>query len=160
STSISLLQKAETPHTLDRSRQYKFAGAAGLGAFVFLLLGVTLLEFRSRKINTADEVVNGLGLDLLGALPALPARARRSSATPDKCSLHWQSVMTESIDSIRSMLLHAARNERLQAVMITSAVGGEGKTSLASQLAASLARAWKKTLLVDGDLRNPAAHQL
>src|SRR5262249_26886645 len=34
------------------------------------------------------------------------------------------------------------------------------KTSLASQLAASLARAWRKTLLVDGDLRHPAAHKL
>jgi capsular exopolysaccharide synthesis family protein len=44
--------------------------------------------------------------------------------------------------------------------MVTSAVGGEGKTSLASQLAASLARGWKKTLLIDGDLRNPAAHRL
>src|SRR5262249_28069613 len=45
-------------------------------------------------------------------------------------------------------------------VLVTSAVAGEGKTSLASQLAASLARAWRKTLLIDGDLRKPAAHQL
>jgi capsular exopolysaccharide synthesis family protein len=45
-------------------------------------------------------------------------------------------------------------------VLVTSAVPGEGKTSLASQLAASMARAWRKTLLIDGDLRKPAAHQL
>jgi capsular exopolysaccharide synthesis family protein len=44
--------------------------------------------------------------------------------------------------------------------MVTSAGGGEGKTSLASQLAASLARAWRKTLLIDGDLRHPAVHKL
>ena len=44
--------------------------------------------------------------------------------------------------------------------MVTSASGGEGKTSLASQLAASLARSWRKVLLVDGDLRHPAAHKL
>jgi capsular exopolysaccharide synthesis family protein len=41
--------------------------------------------------------------------------------------------------------------------MVTSAVSGEGKTSLASQLVVSLARAGHNALLVDGDLRNPGA---
>jgi capsular exopolysaccharide synthesis family protein len=41
--------------------------------------------------------------------------------------------------------------------MVTSAGGGEGKTSLATHLAASLARGWRNTLLIDGDLRHPAA---
>jgi capsular exopolysaccharide synthesis family protein len=45
-------------------------------------------------------------------------------------------------------------------VLVTSAVGGEGKTSLAVLLAASLARAWRKTLLLDADLRKPQTHAL
>jgi capsular exopolysaccharide synthesis family protein len=44
--------------------------------------------------------------------------------------------------------------------MITSAVGGEAKTSLAGHLAVSLARSGRKTLLIDGDLRNPAIYRL
>jgi capsular exopolysaccharide synthesis family protein len=44
--------------------------------------------------------------------------------------------------------------------MVTSAASGEGKTSLATHLAASLARAGRKTLLLDGDLRKPAAHRI
>jgi capsular exopolysaccharide synthesis family protein len=154
-------QDADTPRTRDLTRSALFAGAGGVGVFGLLLFGVALLEYRVRRINAVDEVVHGLGLPLVGTLPALPARARRPlpSGAEGK-DLLWQSVMNEAVDAIRTLILHAARSETLQVVMVTSASGGEGKTSVASHLAASLARAWRKTLLVDGDLRNPAAHHL
>lgn len=153
--------KPDEPKDRDHSRQIKMAGTAGLGMFAFILMGVAYLEFRQGKISGPDEVHSSLGMNLVGTVPSLPDKARRATQGGAKqLDPLWQNQLNEAIDGIRTMLLHAARSENLHVVMIASAMGGEGKTSLASQLAASLARAWRKTLLIDGDLRNPAAHQL
>jgi capsular exopolysaccharide synthesis family protein len=158
---IVILQSAETPTDKDCARFAKMATGAGLGMFGLAVFGVAFVEFRRRKVSGVEEVTQGLGLELIGTMPKLPALARRPvPGLQSKQDCCWQSIITESVDAIRTQLLHSARTETLQLVMVTSAVGGEGKTSLASQLAASLARAWRKTLLVDGDLRNPAAHKL
>src|SRR5205823_1210014 len=108
-----------------------------------------------------DEVSRGLGLNVVGALPAVPQRPRVAAAGEGAArDLAVQSQLQEAVDGVRTMLLHAARSEPLRVIMVTSACGGEGKTSVATQLAASLARVWRKTLLIDGDLRNPAAHKV
>jgi polysaccharide biosynthesis transport protein len=73
---------------------------------------------------------------------------------------YWHNVLLESIDATRTMLVHAARTESYRVVMITSAVSGEGKTSLSSHLATSLARSGLRTLLIDADLRSPSIHRL
>jgi polysaccharide biosynthesis transport protein len=158
---VRLLLRAETPLTREYARQLKFAAVAGLGMFCLMLFGVSWWEFRARRISAADEVVQGLKMSLVGTLPSLPVSARRPAAAgTSPRDVQWQSQLSEAVDGIRTLLLHSARTESLQIVMVTSAMTGEGKTSLASQLAASLARAWRKTLLIDGDLRHPAAHKL
>ena len=68
--------------------------------------------------------------------------------------------LTESIDSVRTQLMHDSTSKRRQVVLVTSATTQEGRTTVASQLAASLARAGRRTLLVDGDVRRPALHAL
>jgi capsular exopolysaccharide synthesis family protein len=161
SAKIVVLQSAETPNTRDYSRFVKYGSGAAMGSFGLVLFGIAYLEFRLRKVNGPQEVIQGLGLPLIGTMPWLPDRARRpAQATATPREQQWQNIITESVDAIRTQLLHLARTDGLHVVMVTSAGGGEGKTSLASQLAASLARAWRKTLLVDADLRHPAAHKL
>ncbi len=58
------------------------------------------------------------------------------------------------------MLTRTAGAETLRVILVTSAMGGEGKTSLSTYLAASLARSGQRTLLIDGDFRRPALHRI
>jgi capsular exopolysaccharide synthesis family protein len=127
------------------------ASAAGLGLVVF---GIALAEFQTRRLNSAREVNEGLGLRVMGDLPSLSGRwAGKNSGG------RLQAQLTESIDSIRTALIHC-NGVTPRVVMVTSAEQHEGKTTVASQLAASLARSGRRTLLVDGDLRTPAAHRV
>ena len=157
---VTALQEAVVLPRDDR-RQLQIAGLGGLGVFGLVVFGFSWWEFRSRRVGSLDEVSQGLGLRLLGALPRMPDRVRRQlGAANGKQDLHWHSQLNESIDVTRTLLLHDSQAGALQVLLVTSAAEGEGKTSLASHLAASLARAGRKTLLVDCDLRKPAAHKL
>jgi succinoglycan biosynthesis transport protein ExoP len=151
---------AAKPLDKDRTQQTKIASAGGLGIFVMALFGVAFFEFRSRKICLTDEVAHGLGLKVVGTVPAMPTRSKKPSAKDAAVEAQWLSQLQESVDAIRTVILHQARSEALHIIMITSANSGEGKTTLATQLAASLSRAWKRTLIIDADLRHPAVHGL
>lgn len=158
---VQLLEAAEASRSRDMKKQLGMTGIAALGAFACCVGGLTLLEYRARRVNTVDCLVRGLGLRLVGAVPALPDRLRRSTASTSAASdMYWQNLLMDSVDSARTMLLHHNGKDPLKVVLITSAVSGEGKTTLSSQLAQSLARAGLRTLLIDGDLRKPDTHRL
>lgn len=154
---VKLVSEAEWQNRDSKKRAFLLI----LGPLAMLcagVLGVAWCEFMARRIHGPDEVVNGLAMRVVGAVPALPD-PRRRSAHPEEEELYRHNLI-ESIDAIRTMLLRNADTEGIRVVMVTSAVGGEGKTTLASNLAMSLARAGRRTLLMDCDLRQPAAHQL
>ncbi len=146
---VTLLQEAALQKT-DMKRQVMGAVAAPIAVLALIALAVAWLEFRARRIRNSEEVVAGLGLRVVGAVPHL---AKQTDAEA-------QANAVESIDAIRTLLLHDASVESAQVVMVTSAVAGEGKTTLSCSLADSLARAGRKTLLLDCDLRRPAVHQM
>jgi succinoglycan biosynthesis transport protein ExoP len=157
---ITLADKEATLYTPDATkRKMMFTGGAAAAALALVLLAFAWFEFQSRKVYSSDEVVQSLGLHIVGTVPDHSPRSWVPWSRPDD-NVYTQSLLTESVDSARTMLLHMASKEKLQIVMITSALAGEGKTSLASHLAASLARAGRRTLLLDSDLRNPTLHRL
>ena len=136
---VELLQKATPPVSINRRAQVQAAGVAGLGALGLVLLGIAWWETRGRRVDTVDDVVQGLGIDLVGVLPALPERSRRGLSRA--ADAQRNNLLLESVDATCAMLLHASRAEALKVLMIASAQLGEGKTSLACHLATSLARA-------------------
>ncbi len=139
---------------INTTQRYAIAGLGGIGTFALTCFGIAYLEFRSRKLNGPEEVDEGLGIRVIGTLPSLTGRAKLDPNHPVVAQL------TESIDSVRTALMHDSTSSRRQLVMVTSAATMEGRTTVASQLAASLARAGRRTLLIDGDLRRPALHTL
>ena len=156
---VTVLEEAVIDVADAQSRHLRMVWLAGAAVLVLSLGGIAWLEFRSRRVDSVEQVVNGLGMKLMGTVPAQPSSLRRFTRTKAR-SERWQSALHESVNAAREMLLHMARAESVRVVMVTSAVAGEGKTSLATQLASSLARAGRKTLLIDCDLRNPAAHRV
>jgi capsular exopolysaccharide synthesis family protein len=127
-------------------------GAGGILAFGLVLL----LGLSDRRVREVEDLPGLLGTSVLGVLPELPggsARARIARAVEDDP----QSLAAEAIRSTRTAAAFALPEGR-GIVLVTSARAGEGRTVCASNLAYSLARAGKKTLLVDADMRRPSLH--
>ncbi len=154
---VELLQRATVPQTPNRIPKWVLIFGAGFVSICLTVASVGGWEFMKARINTSDEVSKRIGLNLVGTLPALSGSGQ-IFGRPSPAQL--ESILGDSIDSIRTALIHGAGKDGHRMVMVTSAWDGEGKTTVASQLAVSLARCGRRTLLVDGDLRSPTLHHL
>jgi len=143
----------------DSRKQMLAAVGSPVGVLFLVCMAVAWGDFRKRRIHAASEVVQGLGLPVLGAIPDVPHLERRLLDLETDPALDGHPVL-EAFDGIRTVLLHEAAVSGCRVVLVASSGPGEGKTTLAGHLAASLARAGRKTLLIDGDLRRPNLHDL
>src|SRR5262249_13450284 len=143
---VTVLYPAEPPGKKNLAPPLRLAGLAGFGGLLLGVFGVAWREARARRIRGKEEVAGELGVRGVGELPWL-------AGAPEHAG--------ESVDCLRAQLLCDAEDRpRGRVLMVTSAVPQEGKTTLASHLAVSVARAGKRTLLLDCDFRRPALHQV
>ncbi len=151
---VTVLQEADTSEGINRFQRWLIATSGGLLALVLCCFVTGYLEFRNRRLDGPSQVDEGLGIRVIGTLPALSHRRMAREGDPVLATL------LDSIDSVRTTLMHDAASTSRRVVLVTSATQNEGRTTVASQLAASLARAGRRTLLIDADLRRPALHTL
>jgi Mrp family chromosome partitioning ATPase len=129
----------------------------GLGLVVGLVLGLALVFLREAletRARTAEEVSARLGgLPLLGRVPELPRRLRRTG----KLVMREEpaSVGAEAFRMLRANLDFMTLDRDVRTIMVTSALQQEGKSTTAANLAIAFARAGKRVVLVDLDLRSP-----
>ena len=71
-----------------------------------------------------------------------------------------KSGFSESFKSLRTSLQFSSRDKKIQIIVVTSPGRGEGKTTIASNLALSFAQSEKKVLLVDCNMRKPTIHEI
>ncbi len=133
---------------------------AVLGVVLGVVLGlglVFLMEALDTRVRSAKTIREVLGVPLLGSLPPPPRRLRRNNrlvmlAAP-------MTYEAEPFRALRASLEFANSELQARTIMITSALDGEGKTTTAANLAVALARAGRRVVLVDFDLRNPSLHR-
>jgi capsular exopolysaccharide synthesis family protein len=117
--------------------------ALGVGAAV-------LLEITGRRVRDEEEAVSLFPLPVLARVPDLARRFRRERRPGEP----W--IMAPSVrEAFRTLFVQLERDEASRVIMFTSASTGDGKTTSAVNLAASIAAAGHRTILMDLDLRKP-----
>jgi capsular exopolysaccharide synthesis family protein len=134
----------------------KVFAVVGFGASTLLaVLFALLLDRLDNGLRSEAQVRRALGLDRIGLIPRLGRRLKPGTEP------HWYlikrpfSVYTEAVRSVFGALKVADREAPAKLILVTSALPGEGKTTLALSLAVSVAQAGERVLLVDLDLRRP-----
>ena len=145
---VTLLEEAVVPGGNDTVKRLLLAlMAAGAGGSCGGAL-IVALEYMRNRLGDVEEIPSRIGVRAIGTIPWI-GKSRRGGANEYR--------LAESVDSIRTLILQGNR-EVAKVIMVTSAGEREAKSSLAANLAASIARSGHRTLLIEGSLRNPSVH--
>jgi len=119
-----------------------------------------VVEIRAGRVGDPDDLASRARVEIIGVLPPLPtARPARMLGFSNRPHEDRLEAFVQSLDHLRVSLCGES-HETGRCVVITSAVGGEGKTTLSVQLAARCAHAGVSTVLVDADLRRASLSKL
>lgn len=156
-TRVDISRPAALPLRPDEEIPFKKMAMAAMAALCLpfgLAVGVELLF---RRVCSRQQLEAGGQIAVVAEVTSLPARVKsqRGAAGRDR------QLFEESIDGLRTYLSLVDSMHGRKVLAVTSAISREGKTSLASQLAVSVASAaGRPTLLIDGDMRSPDIHRI
>lgn len=144
----------------------RYLGTGALmGAFVGLVFGY-IVELADKTFRTPQEIRAQLQMPVIGHIPAFDEdKLRASEALPNlsptiRTAHSPKSRMAESYRAVRTALYFSTRGHGHQIIQVTSPDPGDGKSTLATNLAVSIAQSGKKCLILDGDFRRPRIRKL
>jgi len=129
------------------------SSSIAIGLLIGLALGLGVafvVEALDRRLRTLEEVERAYDLPALAAIPRFPRKASRAAA---------RAQLLEPHRILRAALDFAAAVRPISPLMVTSAVPGEGKTTVAVDLAHAIALGGREVALVELDLRHPTFAQ-
>ncbi|MDG4905577.1 MULTISPECIES: polysaccharide biosynthesis tyrosine autokinase [unclassified Mesorhizobium] len=172
---VRIISDASMPLTASAPRTLR---VLALSLVLGLMLGAGcggLNEFNERFFRTGEDIRDRVGLKFLGYLPTIGGGKAKESKPDDLpadgkvtslSAAEKRARMRVSLDAPASMFAETLRNAKIafdvvmedkgsRVIGVISVLPGEGKSTVAANLAGLLAANGAKTLLIDGDLRNP-----
>ncbi len=149
----SPLQLVEPAMAADRPAHPRPLGSGVWGLLLGVVFGLGLvgfLEVVDDSVKGRSELRDAWKLPLLGLVPRFDARKLAKA----------NSEAAEAFRTVVSALDYATLDKPARVLLISSCVPGEGKSTVAANLAASLAAEGHRTVLVDCDLRRPSVHSV
>jgi polysaccharide biosynthesis transport protein len=152
SNNNQVAQRATEAHKVRPATTRNLLMGLGIGLVIGLVL-VSLAEALDTRVRHSDDVSARLGLPLLTRIPIPPRSLRKASSLG---MLDDESgIQTEAYRKLRINLDFANLSIKARTIMVTSATEQEGKSTTVANLAVALARAGRRVVLVDLDLRKP-----
>jgi capsular exopolysaccharide synthesis family protein len=154
------LQFEAKPSPRATSNRLKMMAIAPVGMLFGVLALMVLLELHAGRVVDPDELTSRVRVPVVGIVPPLPKVRQQGALFSARDEFRAQRQLdqfVQSLDHLRVALCSSrdAWGRERRCILITSACGSEGKTTLAAQLAERCVNAGLRTLLIDGDLRNP-----
>ena len=137
----------------------------GIGGGVFIAAVLLLLAYFSDTIKTPAEITTRIDCRMLARLPKEHKRRGIRFWKKNREALLITSLKTsfrykEAVKKLRSRIEESSRKHGYQTIMVTSVMENEGKSSIAANLAISLAKGGHHVLMIDADIRKPSLDRI
>ena len=154
SPDVNVLDSAVTPQNASKNTKPRLLFMAILGGLVAAIALALLLDSIDKRIRYPEQATKDLGLSISGTVPVLPTGGM-AQQTPEQIS-----QLVESFRTLRMNVINSNGQLQKISLAVSSPSPGDGKSFISSNLAMSFADAGFRTLLVDGDTRRGALHEM
>ncbi len=165
---IEVISQAQIPDKPKFSPVYYYLASFLVSALASLVT-MLVLEARDQSIKTIEEAKELLGFSVLGVIPALKRLQTLASDNEIETQSNSQQLVVRDIPNspiseayrmLRANVKFVSAGKDLKVIVVTSCVPKEGKSTVAANLALSMAQMERKVLLMDADLHHPSQHKI